>query len=181
MAKAVTNKEPPKKRRWLGTIIGCVAAVMLLAVGATAAWLYARMTAPADEHALSIVIYRFPHETETQPNQSANELPMYQTRYYEFEEPFTTNLLNSMHITQVKVALSTTYEEAVLDGVRTHSLAVRSAILAVLSSAGEADLRSQAGKHKIQDAIKDSVNAVLASKTRFPGIEAAHITSLVIQ
>lgn len=180
MAKAPAKQAPPPQRRWLSILISCIAAVVFFGIGIAAGLLYARMTAPSDYHPLSIVIYRMPHDPKNK-HDTATEQPLYQTSYYEFDEALTTNLLSSSRITQVKIALSTTYEGRVLDAVVMHRLAIRSAILAVLSSATESDIRSEQGKRKLQDAIRDTANGVLASKGQFPGIEAAHITGLVIQ
>ena len=51
----------------------------------------------------------------------------------------------------------------------------------LLTNQTEADVRNPAAKAKLQDDIRDVVNAVLQSKYQFGGIEHAYITSLTIQ
>jgi len=131
---------------------------------------------------LSIVISSQPHDTAVSiPAEAQPQEPIYHTSYYEFEEPFTGNLRNSIRITQAKIALSTTYEDSVLEAVRVHQLPIRAAILSILSDSTEAELRSEQGKLKIEDQITAAANEILLEKQRFPGIEHAYITSLTMQ
>lgn len=126
-----------------------------------------------------MIIYR---DAKPSPSQAALPIqPLYASSYYEFPDPITTNLLNSTRIAQVKLALGTTYEASIMDGVRIHDLAIRAAAMGVISAAAESDLRSEEGKRKILEKIRDAANGVLRSKGWFPGIESAHFTSIYMQ
>ena len=101
--------------------------------------------------------------------------------YYEFPDHFTTNLRSGNKLVQATIAIDTQYEEAVIWRVIKHRLAIANEIIALLTNQTEADVRNPAAKAKLQDDIRDVVNAVLQSKYQFGGIEHAYITSLTIQ
>jgi flagellar protein FliL len=115
---------------------------------------------------------------EAQPAKLAESLKV---TYYEFPDHFTTNLRSGNRLVQATVAIDTEYEEAVIWRVIKHRLAIANEIVMLLSNQTEADLRSPAARAKLQDDIRDAVNAVLDSKYRFGGIDHAYITSLTIQ
>ena len=101
--------------------------------------------------------------------------------YYEFPDHFTTNLRSGNKLIQATIAIDTQYEEAVIWRVIKHRLAIANEIIMLLTNQTEADVRNPAAKAKLQDDIRDVVNAVLQSKYQFGGIEHAYITSLTIQ
>ena len=101
--------------------------------------------------------------------------------YYEFPDHFTTNLRSGNKLIQATIAIDTEYEEAVIYRVIKHRLAIDNEIIMLLTNMTEADARNTTAKAKLQDDIRDVVNAVLQSKYQFGGIEHAYITSLTIQ
>jgi flagellar basal body-associated protein FliL len=115
---------------------------------------------------------------EAQPTKLAESLKV---NYYQFPDHFTTNLRSGNKLIQATIAIDTEYEDAVIWRVIKHRLAIANEIVMLLSNQTEADLRSPAAKAKLQDDIRDAVNAVLDSKYRFGGIDHAYITSLTIQ
>ena len=176
--KQVKGQGKAKSRSWISITVSIIAGILFYALGIAAGLLFHHFTAPEYPGPLTMVIYTYPAEPKpaAEPPQ-----PLHLTSYYEFEEPLTTNLLNSPKLVQAKVVLSTTYDGSVLDDVRTHKLAIRGALLVVLSAATEADLRSEDGKRKLMIKIRDAANEVLRSKGRFPGIEDAHLVSFAVQ
>jgi flagellar protein FliL len=115
---------------------------------------------------------------EAQPTKLAESLKV---NYYEFPDHFTTNLRNGNKLIQATIAIDTEYEEALIWRVIKHRLAIANEILLLLSNTTEADMRNPAAKLKLQDDIRDAVNAVLQSKYRFGGVDHAYITSMVVQ
>jgi len=101
--------------------------------------------------------------------------------YYEFPDHFTTNLRSGNKLIQATIAIDTEYEEALIWRVIKHRLAIANEIVLLLSNQTEADMRNPSAKVKLQDDIRDVVNAVLQSKYQFGGINHAYITSLTIQ
>ena len=62
----------------------------------------------------------------------------FQASYYPLHDNFTANLKDSGQFVQVGLGVSTYYDERVLDAVKLHEMAVRSAILMTLNSADAA-------------------------------------------
>jgi flagellar FliL protein len=115
---------------------------------------------------------------EAQPDKLAQN---FKVTYYEFSDHFTTNLRGGNKLIQATIAIDTEYEEALIWRVIKHRLAIANEILLLLSNTTEADMRNPAAKLKLQDDIRDAVNAVLKSKYRFGGVDHAYITSMVVQ
>jgi len=115
---------------------------------------------------------------DAQPDKLAESLKV---NYYEFPDHFTTNLRSSNKLVQATIAIDTEYEEALIWRVIKHRLAIANEIVLLLSNQTEADMRNPSAKVKLQDDIRDVVNAVLQSKYQFGGINHAYITSLTIQ
>lgn len=101
--------------------------------------------------------------------------------YYPMEKEFTSNLRDSVHFIQVGVAVSTAYDERVLDNLRTHEIAVRSAVLMTLGETTEEDVFTAEGKKLIQDRLAKAINAVLKEKEGFGGIGNVYFTNFIVQ
>lgn len=118
------------------------------------------------------------------PQRVVREIPeeeLFETSYHEFEEPLTTNLNGSRSFLQVAVGLSTTYDAQVIENVTLHEMALRSDMLAVISSFSEADVEGTTGRHALADAMKDAINARLLELEGFGGIEDVFFPSFVLQ
>jgi flagellar protein FliL len=115
---------------------------------------------------------------ETQPAKLAESLKV---NYYEFPDHFTTNLRSGNKLVQATIAIDTEYEEALIWRVIKHRLAIANEIVLLLSNMTETDVRNPAAKAKLQEDIRDAVNAVLQSKYQFGGVDHAYITSMVVQ
>ena len=61
----------------------------------------------------------------------------YASNYYSFDKEFTSNLRDSVHFIQVGIAVSTPYDDRVIGNLKTHEIAVRSAILLTLGDTDE--------------------------------------------
>jgi flagellar FliL protein len=104
-----------------------------------------------------------------------------QASYYPLHENFTANLKDGGQFVQVGLGVSTYYDQRVLDAVKLHEMAVRSAILMTLNSATAASLATPEGKEQLKDALRKAVNDVLKKKEGFGGIDDVYFTSLVVQ
>lgn len=105
----------------------------------------------------------------------------YASNYYAMDKEFTSNLQDSVHYVQVGIALSTPYEEAVIDNVKTNEIAVRSAILMALGDATEDEVFTSQGKDKLAKRLVAAINATLKQKEGFGGISNVYFTSFVVQ
>ena len=105
----------------------------------------------------------------------------YRTAYYSFEEAFPATLADSPGLIQVELAVSTRRDGRVLQWVKTHELAIRSAIIGQLAATTEAEAYSVEGKKKLAQRLTKAVNQVLEENEGFGGIEAVHFKGFLVQ
>ncbi|PKP89481.1 MAG: flagellar basal body-associated protein FliL, partial [Alphaproteobacteria bacterium HGW-Alphaproteobacteria-15] len=105
----------------------------------------------------------------------------YRTAYYSFEESFTSNLADSPGLVQVELAVSTRRDGRVLQWVRNHELAIRSAILTQLAATPEAEVYDVAGKERLAKRLTQAINDVLEENEGFGGIDAVHFRGFLVQ
>jgi flagellar FliL protein len=105
----------------------------------------------------------------------------YRTAYYSFEESFTSNLADSPGLVQVELAVSTRRDGRVLQWVKNHELAIRSAILAQLAATTEAEVYDVEGKKRLAERLTKAVNGVLEENEGFGGIDAVHFRGFLVQ
>jgi len=109
------------------------------------------------------------------------EKPVFETSYYEFPEPLTTNLKNSRRFVQIGIGLSTQYDATVIQNVETHAMALRSDMLAVLSTFTEEDLEGKEGRDHLAEVLRTTINERLVTLEGFGGIEGIYFPSYVLQ
>ncbi|PWG02009.1 flagellar basal body-associated FliL family protein [Sphingosinicella humi] len=101
--------------------------------------------------------------------------------YYPLGEQFTVNLKDEDGFMQVGIGMSTYYDQRVLDNVKLHEMAVRSAVLTTLSQQGLANVSSAEGKEALKKDLRKAVNEALKSREGFGGIDQVYFTSFVVQ
>ena len=105
----------------------------------------------------------------------------YASSYYPFEKEFTSNLQGSVHFIQVGIAISTPYDESVIEGIKTHEIAIRSAILLALGETTEDEVFTAEGKAQMQKRLVAAINAVLKQKEGFGGVGNVYFTNFIVQ
>jgi flagellar FliL protein len=105
----------------------------------------------------------------------------YASNYYAMEKEFTSNLKDSVHFIQVGVAVSTPYDETVIEHLKTNDIAVRSAILMALGDTTEEQVFTSEGKQQLSKRLTTAINATLKQKEGFGGISNTYFTSFVVQ
>ena len=105
----------------------------------------------------------------------------FQPTYHAMGESITANLRDGSGFVQVALGVSTYYDSSVLDKVKLHEMAIRSAILLALSDQDAEALATPAGKQGLKDELRGAINGVLKSKEGFGGIDEVHFTGFVIQ
>ncbi len=105
----------------------------------------------------------------------------YASTYYPFEKEFTSNLQGSVHFIQVGIAISTPYDESVIEGIKTHEIAIRSAILLALGETTEDEVFTAEGKAAMQKRLVTAINAVLKQKEGFGGVGNVYFTNFIVQ
>lgn len=105
----------------------------------------------------------------------------YASNYFTMEKEFTSNLKESVHFIQVGIAVSTPYDERVIENLKTHEIAVRSAILLTLGETPEDAVFTTEGKENLQKRLVASINGTLKQKEGFGGVSNVYFTNFVVQ
>ena len=105
----------------------------------------------------------------------------YASNYYAMEKDFTANLQDSVHFLQVGIAVSTPYDDKVIQNLKTNDIAVRSAILMTLGDTSEDQVFTSDGKTALQKRLVASINRTLKEKEGFGGIGNVYFTNFVVQ
>ena len=105
----------------------------------------------------------------------------YASNYYAMEKEFTSNLQDSVHFVQVGIAISTPYDDTVIENIKTNEIAVRSAVLMTLSDTSEEQVFSTDGKKQLQGRLTQAINAVLKEKEGFGGVGNVYFTNFIVQ
>ncbi|HVF93362.1 MAG TPA: flagellar basal body-associated FliL family protein [Sphingomonas sp.] len=103
------------------------------------------------------------------------------SNYYAMEKDFTSNLQDSVHFVQVGIAVSTPYDDTVLEHIKTNEIAVRSAILMTLGDTTEDQVFTSLGKRQLQVRLAKAINDTLKQKEGFGGVGNVYFTSFVVQ
>ena len=79
------------------------------------------------------------------------------------------------------LAVSTPYDDEVIENLKSNDIAVRSAILMTLGDTTEDQVFTSEGKKQLQKRLTDAINATLKQKEGFGGISNTYFTSFVVQ
>lgn len=105
----------------------------------------------------------------------------YASNYYPIEKDFTANLQNSPHFIQIGLAVSTPYDDSVIQNLKTDDIAVRSAILMALGDTPEDQVFTSQGKAALAKRLTAAINATLKQKEGFGGVSNVYFTNFVVQ
>lgn len=185
----------PKKKGKLGKILMIGGALVVLLGGGVGAGLYASQSgmigggaAVAAKPGPKLV----PKEQQerikvdgtaggTQGTPAGEGGDKYASTYYAMEKEFTSNLSDSVHFVQIGLAISTPYDKTVIENIRTHEIAVRSAVLMALGETEEDQVFTSDGKRRLQKRLVASINDVLTEKEGFGGVGNVYFTNFVVQ
>ena len=105
----------------------------------------------------------------------------YASNYFAMEKEFTSNLQDSTHFVQVGIAVSTPYDDTVIQNLKTNDLAIRSAILMALGDTTEEQVFTSDGKRGLQKRLVAAINTTLKDKEGFGGVSNVYFTNFVVQ
>lgn len=105
----------------------------------------------------------------------------YASNYYAIDKDFTSNLRDSPHYVQIGIAVSTPYDDSVIENLKTNEIAVRSAVLMALGDATEEEVTTSEGKKQLALRLTQAINATLKQKEGFGGISNVYFTNFVVQ
>ena len=106
---------------------------------------------------------------------------VFQSTYLPLEGNFTSNLRGGDAFVQIGLGISTYYDTHVTDNVTRNMMAIRSAVIMVLSESDPIDISTFQGKQRLKEALKNAINNVLTNREGFGGIDEVYFTSFVTQ
>ena len=202
MSDSTAPPAPPKKKRKLVKLVAMAAGVLVLLGGGIGAGLYAAGTGLVGGHAAEAAdtgpkLVPKSEQKRGKPGAEGSEGESastggkappsghggdrYASNYYALDKDFTANLRDSVHFVQVGVAISTPYDDTVVDNLKTNEIAVRSAILMTLGDATEDQVFSSDGKRQLQARLVKAINDTLQQKEGFGGVGNVYFTNFVVQ
>ncbi len=186
VSKDTSEDAPVKKRGLMGKLLRGVVYLLgagaLAAAGFAAGFVYFANPLSPEKGVLSLIEEAAP-ATEAPTDEHATEDPEapHKVPKETPEDPMTSNLAGGKGIVQLSVSLSTQYDAKVFEHVEANKVALKSDMLSVASTFGQADLASQEGRQKLADALKDAINARLEQIEGFGGIDAVFFPSFILQ
>ncbi|MFB0613813.1 flagellar basal body-associated FliL family protein [Aurantiacibacter poecillastricola] len=105
----------------------------------------------------------------------------YRAAYFEFDDSFTTNLLDSPGLVQLNLAASTRHDGRVIQWLEMHELAIRSEILVEMANTPEDEVYSAEGKQRLKDRLTAAINRVLEAEEGFGGVDAVYFRTFLVQ
>lgn len=112
---------------------------------------------------------------------SPRDIAQYHPTYFQMPAPYTSNLADTDSLMQISLAVSTYYDGRVIDAVKEHEMAMRSAILMLLAQEREMEIATPEGKVALQGKLTGVVNRILKEKTGYSGVDNVYFTNFVIQ
>ena len=109
------------------------------------------------------------------------DISKYQATYFQMPAPYTSNVADTDSLVQISIAVSTYYDNRVLEAVKTHETAMRSEILMMLAQQNEMELSTPKGKEALQSRLTKIINTILKEKTGYSGVDNVYFTNFVIQ
>ena len=106
---------------------------------------------------------------------------VFQSTYVPLEGNFTSNLRGGDAFVQIGLGVSTYYDTHVTENITRNMMAIRSAVIMVLSESDPIDIATFQGKQRLKEALKNAINGVLTNREGFGGIDEVYFTSLVTQ
>lgn len=182
MAEEKTTEDEPKKGGKMKKIIMVLLATVVLGGGGAAGGFYAAGSmgpqGPEKPDLPKLVLKDGTHvESDAKAAPDSRD---FQVTYFEMEKAFTTNLLGG-GFAQAEIAVSTPYDERVVEAIQEHDIAIRSAIVMKLAAGNSDGLQSQSGKEALAVELKDIINETLRAKTGFGGVDEVYFTKFVVQ
>jgi len=101
--------------------------------------------------------------------------------YVEIDNAFTSNLVDTGRYLQLRLSVSTTGGETVVNAVKLHKPALVSTVLESLGELSEGDVADRVGKDELRARLKEAINKTLKANGEAEGVEEVFLTSLVVQ
>lgn len=165
-------KAPNKKNGLIGKMIPVLVG-LILGAGGVGGGLYAvKPDVFKAEHAKGKKV------EATHDNEGDSEK---ETKYFALSQPFTSNLKDSQQFVQLSISLGTYRDEAFVETLKTHEMALRSAALLTIADQTYDQVATSQGKAALAAKLKDVLNKALKERGASPGIDTVYFTGFVVQ
>ena len=114
-------------------------------------------------------------------NKKSPDSPRFEYTYFQLEREFLVNLTGSKKVMSVQIALMTRYDERVIENVKKHEFALRSAIMDAMRLTTEADLAKPDFRRDLAKKVADVMNTLLEKYEDFGGVEEINFTNFIVQ
>jgi flagellar FliL protein len=114
-------------------------------------------------------------------NKKSPDSPRFEYTYFQLEREFLVNLSGSKKVMSVQIALMTRYDERVIENVKKHEFALRSAIMDAMRMTTEAELAKPDFRRDLAKKVADVMNTLLEKYEDFGGIEEINFTNFIVQ
>jgi flagellar FliL protein len=109
------------------------------------------------------------------------EMTRFEYTYLQLDKDFIANLTGSRKVMSVQIAISTRYDQRVIDNVKKHDMALRATILDVMRQTTDAEIGKPEFRKELGAKVRDAMNSQLEKYEDFGGIEEVHFTSFLVQ
>ena len=114
-------------------------------------------------------------------NKKSPDSPRFEYTYFQLEREFLVNLSGSKKVMSVQIALMTRYDERVIENVKKHEFALRSAIMDTMRMTTEAELAKPDFRRDLAKKVADVMNTLLEKYEDFGGVEEINFTNFIVQ
>ena len=114
-------------------------------------------------------------------NKKSPDSPRFDYTYHQLDREFLVNLAGSRKVMSVQIAIMTRYDERVIENLKKHEFALRSAVMDVMRQTLETDLPKPDFRKDLGVKIRDAMNTLLEKYEDFGGIEEVFFTTFVTQ
>lgn len=172
-----------EKRSWLKIVLLVLGLILVVAtaIGSTLYMTgYFDSEPQADSAAAKEIVEDLQRDRE-QPQEATPREQKPVQLYEEMSRNFTANLANSKRYVQFSLAVMTLSGQSVVDSLKQHEMAIRSAILMQVSTYTEDQLITMEDKKKVTAAIRQQINQELRKYAETGGIDEVYFTEFIIQ
>lgn len=114
-------------------------------------------------------------------NKKSPDSPRFDYTYFQLEREFLVNLSGSKKVMSVQIAIMTRYDERVVENIKKHEFALRSAIMDSMRLTTEADLSKPDFRRDLAKKVADVMNTLLEKYEDFGGVEEVNFTNFIVQ
>lgn len=114
-------------------------------------------------------------------NKKSPDSPRFDYTYHQLDREFLVNLSGSRKVMSVQIAIMTRYDERVIENLKKHEFAVRSAVMDVMRQTVETELPKPDFRKDLGVKIRDAMNTLLEKYEDFGGVEEVMFTSFIVQ